>query len=112
MLEQQPRASSPNGSEKVISNIEMSNALQLNLALTAYKESHLEEAIDVEHPENNPRTIRNAALQEWTEGGSANSFREYIKTHVNDNFDLNNKETMHDLLKEIRNQTNHGSTFH
>ncbi len=86
---------------------------QALLSLYALHQLHPELPVDIEHPENNPREIRNQAMTMWVERFSAN-FRAYIDdpSHAHESIDLSDQGALNHLLDEIRSSEPGSDTVH
>lgn len=86
---------------------------QALLALRALHEMQPDLAIDIEHPENNSRELRNQAMKLWVEEFSA-KFRKYIEDprHAHEQIDLSDAEALNHLLSELRSTNNGSDTVH
>lgn len=82
--------------------------LQARVALLARKESHPDEIIDVEHPENNSPELRGAAMTDWVADGSAESFGKLVDENL---LDPDQQQELSQVLQTIR-QREKGDTIH
>lgn len=78
--------------------------LQAVLALTYFHAQHPELAIDTTHPDAVDRTVRNAAMMLWLEGGDTSPsarFRAYADAHPSESISITDEDEIEKLCATL-----------